>query len=44
MFDIKGGMKFMINYDEILKSMINEKNIDLVIKLLIDYLTQLEAS
>jgi hypothetical protein len=34
----------MINYDEILKSMINEKNIDLVIKLLIDYLTQLEAS
>lgn len=34
----------MINYDEILKSMINEYNIDLVIKLLIDYLTQLEAS
>ena len=34
----------MTNYDEIFKSMINEKNIDLVIKLLIDYLTQLEAS
>lgn len=32
------------NYDEILKSMINEDNIDLVIKLLIDYLTQFEAS
>ena len=34
----------MSNYDEILKSMINEKNIDLIIKMLIDYLSQLEAS
>ena len=32
------------NYDEILKSMINDNNIDLVIKMLIDYLSQLEAS
>lgn len=43
MFGIKRGI-FMNNYDEILKSLINEDNIDLVIKLLIDYLTQLEAS
>ena len=32
------------NYDEILKSMITEDNIDLIIELLIDYLIQLEAS
>jgi hypothetical protein len=34
----------MNNYDEILLEMINEDNIDLVIKMLIDYLSQLEAS
>lgn len=34
----------MNNYDKILKNMMNEENIDLIIKLLIDYLAQLEAS
>ena len=35
---------FMNNYDEILLEMINEDNIDLIIKMLTDYLSQLEAS
>ena len=35
---------FMNNYDEMLLAMINEENIDLVIKMLTDYLSQLEAS
>lgn len=34
----------MENYDEILLNMINEDNIDLIIQMLIDYLSQLEAS
>lgn len=34
----------MNNYDEILLEMINEDNIDLIIKMLTDYLSQLEAS
>lgn len=34
----------MENYDEILLDLLNEDNIDWVIKMLIDYLSQLEAS
>ena len=34
----------MRNYDEILLDLLNEDNIDWVIKMLIDYLSQLEAS
>ena len=34
----------MENYDEILLNMINEDNIDLIIQMLIDYLSQLQAS
>lgn len=34
----------MENYDEILLNMINEDNIDLIIQMLIDYLSQFEAS
>ena len=34
----------MENYDEILLKMVNEDNIDLIIQMLIDYLSQLEAS
>lgn len=34
----------MNNYDEMLLAMINEDNIDLIIKMITDYLSQLEAS
>lgn len=34
----------MSNYDEILKNMINEENIDMIIKFLTDFLSSLEAS
>ena len=34
----------MENYDEILLNMINEDNVDLIIQMLIDYLSQLQAS
>lgn len=34
----------MSNYDEILKNMINEDNIDMIIQFLIDYLSKFEAS
>lgn len=34
----------MENYDEILLNMINEDNVDLIIQMLNDYLSQLEAS
>ena len=34
----------MNNYDEMLLAIVNEDNIDLVIKMLTDYLSQLEAS
>ncbi len=34
----------MNNYDEILLEMINEDTIDIVLKVLIDYLSQLESS
>ena len=34
----------MRNFDEILLDLLNEDNIDWVIKMLIDYLSQLEAS
>lgn len=34
----------MKNYDEILLDLLNEDNIDFVIKMLTDYLSQLEAS
>ena len=34
----------MENYDEILLNMINEDNVDLIIQMLTDYLSQLEAS
>lgn len=34
----------MENYDEILLNMVNEDNIDIIIKMITDYLKQLEAS
>ena len=34
----------MNNYDEILKSMINEDTADIIIQFLTDYLSSLEAS
>lgn len=34
----------MNNYDEILLEMINEDNIDLILKTITDYLLQLESS
>ena len=34
----------MNNYDEMLLAMINEDTIDIVLKVLIDYLSQLESS
>lgn len=34
----------MNNYDEILLEMINEDTIDIVLQVLIDYLSQLESS
>lgn len=34
----------MENYDEVLLNMINEDNIDTVIKLITEYLSQLESS
>lgn len=34
----------MNNYDEILLEMINEDAIDLILKILTDYLSQLESS
>lgn len=34
----------MNNYDEILLEMINENNIDLILKTITDYLLQLESS
>lgn len=34
----------MNNYDEILLEMINEDTIDLILKILTDYLSQLESS
>lgn len=34
----------MENYDEKLLNMVNEDNIDLIIQMLNDYLSQLEAS
>lgn len=32
----------MSNYDEILKNIINENNIDIIIQIIIDYLSLLE--
>lgn len=34
----------MKNYDEILLNMANEDNIDIIIKIIIEYLSQLESS
>jgi hypothetical protein len=34
----------MNNYDEILLEMINEDTIDIILKILTDYLSQLESS
>ena len=34
----------MKNYDEILLAMLNEDNIDLIIQIITDYLSQLESS
>lgn len=34
----------MENYDEILLKMVNEDNVDIIIKMITDYLKQLEAS
>lgn len=34
----------MENYDEVLLKMINEDNIDIVIKIITEYLSQLESS
>ena len=43
MFGMKRGITIMSNYDEILKNMINEKTIDIIIKIIKDYLSQLES-
>ena len=43
MFGYKRGY-IMNNYDEILHEMINENNIDLILKTITDYLLQLESS
>lgn len=34
----------MINYDEILLKMVNDDNIDTIIKIITEYLLQLESS
>lgn len=43
MFGMKGDIK-MTDYDAILLEMINEDNIDLILKTITDYLSQLESS
>lgn len=43
MFGYKRGY-IMNNYDEILLEMINEGTIDIILKILTDYLSQLESS
>jgi hypothetical protein len=40
----KGGYEFMKNYDEILLDLINEDNADIVIGIILNYLSQLESS
>lgn len=39
-----GGIKFMENYDELLLAMIDKDNIELIIQIITDYLSQLESS
>ena len=42
MFGVKGDTIMSNNYDEILKSMINEDTIEIILQIIKDYLSQLE--